>query len=77
MDSQKIQQKRRQCKGPPSLGEQSAAIFGGVALHGENKPAIDADAVRKDWRRIWRSVLSQVTPIQLQALRDELDEVAR
>ncbi|MEX2400553.1 MAG: hypothetical protein WD423_07260 [Rhodothermales bacterium] len=58
-----------------TAGDHSAALYGGIALHGEIPPAIDKTAVLADWRRIWRSVLSQLTPIQLEALRNELAEV--
>lgn len=60
-----------------TAGEQSERLYGGVALHQDEPPAIDAEAVRKDWQQLWRRVIVGLSTIQLQALREEIERAGR
>lgn len=42
------------------------------AVHGEAPPAIDRSSVLTEWRRLWRLVLRDLTPLQRRALELEL-----
>jgi hypothetical protein len=55
---------------PPRKGVSEATL----ALHGQQPPAIDQGAVLASWRRLWRSVLRDLTPLQREALERELGE---
>lgn len=71
MDSVKLQRKRRNGKQLDGL-QAAEALYGGRAVHGEKPPAIDRVAVLSNWRRIWRIIVRDLTPIQRKALEIEL-----
>lgn len=42
-------------------------------IHGLDPAAINREEVLKSWRRLWRVVLSGLTPLQRKALLEELE----
>lgn len=42
-------------------------------VHSLDPPAINREEVVKSWRRLWRVVLSGLTPLQRKALLEELE----
>lgn len=51
-----------------TAGEQCALLYGGRALHGEKPSAMDRAALLQAWRKTWRVVIKDLTPIQRKAL---------